>query len=41
MHAFRNEPRLFSRMVAMHIGALSPFDIATNGISLGLKMLGG
>jgi len=41
MCAFQSDPRLFSRMVAMHVGALSPLDFAANGISLGWRMLAG
>ena len=39
MRAFGNDPRLFGRMLAMHVGALSPVDFATNGLSLGWRVL--
>ena len=39
MHAFTTEPKLFARMLATHVGAVSPMDVATNGLALGWKML--
>lgn len=39
MRVFDSDPRLFRRMVAMHVGALSPLSVATNGVTLGWKML--
>jgi flavin-dependent dehydrogenase len=39
MRAFDSDPRLFHRMVAMHVGELSRWEFATNGLSLGLRML--
>ena len=39
MRALASEPPLFSRMLALHVGALSPVDFATTGISLGWRML--
>ncbi len=39
MRAFGSDPRLFGRMLAMHVGALSPMDFATNGLSLGWRIL--
>lgn len=39
MRAFAIEPKLFSRMVAMHVGSLSPFDCAANALALGWRML--
>jgi flavin-dependent dehydrogenase len=39
MRAFHSEPRLFTRMVAMHVGSLSPLNCALNGFALGLRML--
>jgi flavin-dependent dehydrogenase len=39
MRAFGSDPRLFGRMLAMHVGALSPMDFATNGLSLGWRVL--
>jgi len=39
MRAFNADPRLFHRMLAMHVGALSPLDFAANGLSLGWQML--
>jgi menaquinone-9 beta-reductase len=39
MRAFNSDPRLFSRMVAMHVGALSTLNCAASGLVLGLRML--
>ncbi len=39
MRAFGSDPRLFSRMLAMHVGDLSPLDFAANGLSLGWRMV--
>ena len=39
MRALSSDPRLFARMLAMHIGALSPVDIAGVGLSLGWRVL--
>jgi flavin-dependent dehydrogenase len=39
MRAFNSDPRLFSRMLAMHVGDLSPLDFAANGLSLGWRMV--
>ena len=39
MRAFSADPRLFSHMLAMHVGALSPAKFAANGLSLGWKLL--
>ena len=41
MRAFNSDPRLFHRMLAMHVGALSPLDFAANGLSLGWRMATG
>jgi hypothetical protein len=39
MRAFRNRPSLFARMLAMHVGAASPLDVAGNGLALGWSLL--
>jgi flavin-dependent dehydrogenase len=39
MRAFGSDPRLFARMLAMHVGALSPIDFVANGVSLGWRVL--
>jgi hypothetical protein len=39
LRAFEGHPRLFARMLAMHVGELSPFDSMTNGLALGWRML--
>jgi len=39
MCAFENEPELFRRVVAMHVGSLSSFDCAANALVLGWRML--
>jgi flavin-dependent dehydrogenase len=39
MRAFEGHPRLFARMLAMHVGKLSVFDSLTNGLALGWRMV--
>ena len=40
MRAFRSDPRLFERMLAVHVGtSSSPYDFAGAGLSLGWRML--
>ena len=39
MRGFRNRPNLFARMLAMHVGAVSPLDVAGNGLALGWSLL--
>jgi hypothetical protein len=39
MRAFNADPRLFTRMLAMHVGSLSPLAFAANGLSLGWQMM--
>jgi len=39
MRAFIAEPRVFARMLATHVGAVSPVDFAANGLVLGWKLL--
>jgi flavin-dependent dehydrogenase len=39
MRAFNADPSLFTRMLAMHVGKLSPVAFAANGLSLGWQML--
>jgi flavin-dependent dehydrogenase len=39
MRAFNSDPRLFSTMLAMHVGELSPLNFAANGLSLGWRMM--
>jgi flavin-dependent dehydrogenase len=39
MRAFMTEPKLFARMLATHVGAVSPMDFAGNGLALGWKLL--
>jgi len=39
IRAMASEPRLFARMLAMHVGELSPFAFAANGLALGWQML--
>jgi len=38
MRAFVKDPRLFGKMLAMHVGELSPLRFASSGISLGWQM---
>jgi len=39
LHAFAARPSLLSRMLALHVGELSFFDTAANGLALGWRML--
>lgn len=39
LHAFAAQPRLLSRMLALHVGEFSYFDSAANGLALGWQML--
>jgi flavin-dependent dehydrogenase len=39
MRAFSAEPKLFTRMLATHVGAISPLGLAENGLALGWKLL--
>ena len=39
MRAFQIEPRLFARMLATHVGAVSMLDLAGNGLALSWKLL--
>jgi flavin-dependent dehydrogenase len=39
MRAFIREPKLFARMLATHVGAVSPIDFAANGLALSWKVL--
>ena len=39
MRAFGSDPRLFARMLALHVGSSSPIDFAEAGLSLGWRML--
>lgn len=39
MRAFDSDPRLFQRMLSMHVGESSPINFAANGLSLGLQLL--
>jgi flavin-dependent dehydrogenase len=39
IRAFIKEPKLFARMLATHVGAVSPMDFAGNGLALGWKLL--
>jgi len=39
MRAFGSDPRLFARLLAMHVGVLSPVEFAATGLSLGWRAL--
>jgi len=39
MRAFGSDPRLFDRLLAMHVGALAPLECAANGLALGWQVL--
>jgi menaquinone-9 beta-reductase len=38
MRAFDSDPRIFNRMLAMHVGASSALDFVANGLSLGWRL---
>ena len=39
LHVFRQRPEVFRRLVAFHVGALSPFEMAVDGLTLGWGLL--
>ena len=39
MRVFGSDPRLFARMLAMHVGALPPRKLVANGLALGWRVL--
>jgi len=39
LQAFRERPEIFRRLLALHVGSLSPLDLALDGLSLGWGML--
>jgi flavin-dependent dehydrogenase len=39
LQAFRKHPEVFRRFVALHVGMLSPFDLALDGLTLGWGLL--
>jgi flavin-dependent dehydrogenase len=39
MRAFTSDPGLFSRMLAMHVGVISPANLVTDGLTLGWRAL--
>ncbi|MFZ0277379.1 MAG: NAD(P)/FAD-dependent oxidoreductase [Candidatus Sulfotelmatobacter sp.] len=39
LRAFRRHPEVFRRLVALHVGSLSPFHIALDGLTLGWGLL--
>lgn len=39
LHVFRQRPEIFRRLVALHVGAISPFDMAVDGLTLGWGLL--
>jgi flavin-dependent dehydrogenase len=39
LHAFRKRPEIFRRLLALHIGSLSPFHLALDGLTLGWGLL--
>lgn len=41
LSALSSSPRIFGGMLAMHVGAASPFAFAANGLELGWRMLAG
>ncbi len=39
IRAFNSDPRLFARMLAMHVGDLSPTNLVSDGLTLGWRAL--
>jgi len=39
LRAFRRHPEVFRRLLALHVGSLSPFHIALDGLTLGWGLL--
>ncbi|MGC2194004.1 MAG: hypothetical protein WA628_04960, partial [Terriglobales bacterium] len=38
MRAFLSEPKLVARVLATHVGAVPPLQVASNGLALGLRL---
>jgi flavin-dependent dehydrogenase len=41
LRALASEPRTFAKLLAAHVGGLSPFDLAVSGCALAWQMVGG
>ncbi len=39
MRSFASEPKLFARLLATHVGAVSPIALTANGLALGWKLV--
>jgi hypothetical protein len=39
LQIFRQRPEIFRRLLALHVGTLSPFDLALDGLTLGWGLL--
>ena len=39
LQVFRKRPEVFRRLLALHVGALSPFHLALDGLTLGWGLL--
>jgi menaquinone-9 beta-reductase len=39
LHAFREHPRVFPRLLGLHVGALPPLDLVRDGLTLGWGLL--
>jgi flavin-dependent dehydrogenase len=39
LQAFRKHPEVFRRLLALHVGSLSPFHLALDGLTLGWRLL--
>lgn len=39
LRVFRKHPDIFRQLLALHVGSLSPFDAAVDGLALGWKLL--
>ncbi len=39
LRVLRNRPEIFRKLVAVHVGAISPFDMALDGLTLGWGLL--
>jgi hypothetical protein len=39
LQVFRKHPEIFRRLLALHVGALSPIHLAADGLTLGWGLL--
>jgi len=38
LQVFRRRPEVFRKLLALHVGSLSPFHVALDGITLGWQL---